>query len=158
MSEEIGLPSGTVSLESEPATVVGPPVAPAAPAAPEPAPAAPEPPAEPDEEAVEGLTEDATGRRYVPLKALQATRAELKAAKALAAEAETYKEQAAHGKQLDQWVASVQPLLKALKDRPDLVNAAMSGQPVAHQAAPQAQQDAQDEALLPTQDLSLIHI
>ena len=155
MSEESGLPAGTVSLEPDEPTIVGPPVAPTAAPAAEPAPQAPQdaPQAAPagDDTEPEGLTEDATGRKFVPLRVLQATRDELKAAKALAAEADALRAKAQAGEQTQQWIDSVRPLLAKLKDRPDMVQAIMAGQPVPGVTAPAAAPDP-DEALLPRQD------
>lgn len=160
MSDQAGMIGGSVSLESQEPTIVGPSMAqPAAQPSAEPAAAEPAVPvvvagaAPPeDDEPVEGATEDARGTRYVPLQALQQTRAELKAARALAAEVETLRAKAAQGEQTAQWVESVRPLLDRLKARPDVVQAIMTGQPVPGVTAPAAPAPDPEEALLPRQD------
>jgi len=154
MSDQMGMMGGTVSLESETPPIVGPPVAAAAatPAPAEPPPEPPPAPVEPEDEPVEGLVQDARGQRLVPLQALQQTRQELKAAKALVAEVETLKAKAAQGEQVQTWVEQVRPLLDKLKARPDVVQAIMAGQPVPGVAAPEPPKVDPDEALLPKQE------
>lgn len=155
MSDQSGLMGGPVSLESESPAIVGPPPggpppeppAPIQEAAPaEPAAAVPEPEEEP-----EGVVYDSQGHKLVPLTALQQTRQELKAAKALTAELDTLRQKAQQGEQIEQQINQLRPLLDKLKHRPDLVRAAMDGQTLPTAAPAQPAIDP-DEALLPTQD------
>jgi hypothetical protein len=153
MSDPIGMMGGPVSLETDTPAIVGPPVA--APAAATPAPdAPPAPPPAPTEpeEPVEDVVHDAQGRHLVPLQALQQTRAELKAAKALVAEVETLRAKAQQGEQVQGWVEQVRPLLDKLKARPDVVQAIMAGQPVPGVPATEPPKVDPDEALLPRQE------
>jgi hypothetical protein len=150
--------SGTALEPDQTPTIVGP--SPAAPAAPAPeTPAAPEaPPAPVDDEAdpPEAVT-DASGRKLVPLDALKATRAELKAAKQLAQVAEQYRDAAEQGQQLGQFFQELNPLLAKLRNRPDIVanimqaaDAPQYGQPPGYPPAGYTQDPG--EAILPKQD------
>jgi hypothetical protein len=157
MSDEFPQGSGGISLEDpsgQPATIVGPPPVGMTPQADVPAPVEPLQPPAPDEDEPEGVVFDSKGQKLVPLSALQQTRGELKAAKALASQVEQMKDAAARGEQLGQWVESMRPLLSKLKDRPDIVAAVMQNQqapPVGPQSPYQPAPDP-SEAILPKQD------
>ena len=149
--------SGSVNLEpdGQPATIVGPspggaPVAePQAPPAEAPPPA----PVDDDQEPADAVV-DASGRKLVPLDALKATRAELKAAKQLAAQAEQFQEAAARGEQLGTFFQNISPLLEKLKARPDIVANIMQAPQAGPQMPPGYPVPPQDpgEAILAKQD------
>jgi hypothetical protein len=149
-----GLPPGATSLEpTDSPAIVGPTplgVTPPAPVEPiEPPPAAPDGDDEP-----EGVVYDSRGQKLVPLQALQQTRAELKAAKALASQVEQMREAADRGQAMEGWVENLKPLLARLKNRPDIVAAVMSNQQAPPMGPQSPYQPAPDpgEALLPKQD------
>ena len=145
MSDPVGSVE-PLSLETEAPAIVGTPVGDS--------PAAETPPVADEDEEPAGTIHDASGRKLVPLDVLKATRSELKAAKQLSTKVAELEQKAAMGEQLEQWVNTVKPLLTKLKDRPDIVQAVMSGQPPAPTgpASPYEPAVDPDEALLPKQD------
>lgn len=82
-------------------------------------------PVAPAEEYPEAVT-DAAGRKLVPVEALHQARQELKAAKQLTSQMEQLREAAARGEQVEQQMEVLRPLLARLKNRPDIVAAAMA--------------------------------
>jgi hypothetical protein len=125
MSDQMGMMGGPVSLETEQATIVGPPPGGSPPEAP---PEAPSEPQEGEDEAVEGVVQSATGDKLVPLSVLKRTREDLKAAKEAAKEAETLREQAKVAQERDRQLEQLRPLFDKLRQRPDVVQALLSGQ------------------------------
>jgi hypothetical protein len=149
--------SGALNLEADgPATIVGPSPAAAAPDPPAAVPPAePAPPVQAADEDVDppDAVVDASGRKLVPLDALKATRAELKAAKQLVGQVDQLREAAARGEQLQGFFGQISPLLDKLKARPDIVANIMQ-QPAAPPAQPGGYGAPPDpgEAILPKQD------
>jgi hypothetical protein len=155
MSDDNALAPGAMNLEGpqEPAgSIVGPPPIGATPAPVEPL-EPPVAPVEPDEEP-EGVVFDSKGQKLVPLSALQQTRTELKAAKALAGQVEQLKAAAEKGQELEGFIDNIRPLLARLRGRPDIVAAVMGNTQAPPPGPPSPYQPAPDpaEALLPKQD------